>query len=111
MRLKNSGYPVDKWENIEYTKDDTRKFSILLDNGGACIFITCYKDGKIQFYDGGRNHITHLPHKTDSVEVIYEYLNDKGVINKHRSYLERVQRYNVDGTPIIYEEKTTPDIK
>lgn len=96
-RLKDSGYSIDKMENIEYSKNDKRKFSILIDNGGVSVILTCYKDGKIQFYDGGRIHNAHLNLRTDSVEVIYEYLNEKGVINKHYSYYNRQQIYGVDG--------------
>jgi hypothetical protein len=85
-RLKDSGYAIDKLDNIEYTPADKRKFSILIDNGGNSIILTCYKDGKIQFYDGGRIHNAHLKHSTSSIQVLIEYLNDKGVVNKHWSY-------------------------
>ena len=110
-RLKDSGYDINKLDNIVYDKNDKRKFSILLDNGGNSIIITVYKDekiempdgktktlqGKIQFYDGGRIHNAHLNHRTESVEVIYEYLNEKGVVNKHYTYLARKPIYGTDG--------------
>lgn len=85
-RLKDSGYIVDKLDNIVYANNDKRKFSIIIDNGGVSLILTCYKDGQIQFYDGGRAHPSHLPIRTLSEEVLIEYLNDKGVINKHWTY-------------------------
>lgn len=90
-RLKDSGYAVDKLDNIEYTLSDKRKFSILIDNGGNSILLTCYKDGKIQFYDGGRIHNAHLKHSTSSIQVLIEYLNEKGVVNKHWSYGKKIE--------------------
>lgn len=95
-RLKDSGWSIDKLDNIEYSKTDKRKFSILIDNGGTSILLTCFKDGKIQFYDGGRTHNAHLNLRTDSVEVIYEYLNEKGVVDKHYSYYNRQPIYRLD---------------
>ena len=85
-RLRNSGYTVDKLDNINYTVSDKRKFSVMIDMGGVGLLVTVYKDGRIHFYDGGRNHNINLKHSTLSAEVLIEYLNDKGVINKHWSY-------------------------
>ena len=90
-RLKDSGYAIDKLDNIEYTATDKRKFSILIDNGGNSIILTCYKDGKMQFYDGGRIHNAHLKHSTSSIQVLIEYLNDKGVVNKHWSFGKKIE--------------------
>jgi hypothetical protein len=104
-RLKDSGYSIDKLENIEYSKEDKRKFSILLDNGGVCLIITVMKSGVIQINDGDRLHDIFQKHKfldeerkvtksknkriTSSIELLVEYLNDKGVVTKHRSYGNR----------------------
>lgn len=101
-RLKDCGYSIDKLENIEYTKEDRRKFSILLDNGGVCLIITVMKSGVIQINDGDRLHDIFQKHKfldeerkasksknkriTSSIEFLVEYLNEKGVVAKHRSY-------------------------
>ena len=96
-RLKDMGYSIDKLTAVEYTATDKRKFSILLDNGGVSIIVTCFKPeidpngkpkdfGKFQFYDGQRMHNTNLKFDTLSAEVLGEYLNSKGVINKHWSY-------------------------
>lgn len=85
-RLKSCGYIIDRMDTLEYTDTDKRKFSLLLDNGHTSIIITVYKDGKIHFYDGARNHNINVKHISSSIQVLVEYLNDKGVINKHWSY-------------------------
>jgi hypothetical protein len=85
-RLKDCGYNVDKLDDIAYTEDDLRKWSILVDNGCASLIVTCLKAGNIQFYDGDRFLNSKLVLNTDSIEVLIEYLNTKGIINKHYSY-------------------------
>ncbi len=85
-RLRDSGFSVDKADHIVYTENDNRKWTIIIDGGVATIFATCYKDGGIQLYDGGRFLNPNLKLNTDSVEVLIEYLNDRGVVNKHRLY-------------------------
>jgi len=85
-RLRDCGYIVDKLDKVEYTDEDTRKWSILVDNGTATIILTCFKDSTIQLYDGGRFLNPKLKLDTDSVEVLIDYLNQRGIINKHRNY-------------------------
>lgn len=86
-RLRDCGYTANIIENLNYTEEDKRKWSALIDNGCASVIMTCFKDGSIQFYDG-RRYISNTSLKlfTDSVEVIVEFLNEKGIINKHKSY-------------------------
>jgi hypothetical protein len=80
------GYMVDKIDSIEYLPSDERKWSFIIDNGGMSIFTTCFKDDTIHVYDGGRYTNTKLKLDTDSVEVLAEFLNDRGLIRKHPRY-------------------------
>jgi len=85
-RLRDMGYTVDKIDAIEYTPEDDRKWSFIIDNGGMSIFITCYKSNTIHIYDGGRYTNTNMKLDTDSIEVLAEYLNSRGLIHKHPRY-------------------------
>lgn len=80
------GYMVDKIDAIEYIPEDNRKWSVIMDNGGMSILLTCYKDETIHVYDGGRFVNTNLKLDTDSVEVLAEFLNSRGLIHKHPRY-------------------------
>jgi hypothetical protein len=85
-RLRDMGYTVDKIDAIEYTPEDERKWSFIIDNGGMTVFITCYKNNTIHIYDGGRFTNTNMKLDTDSIEVLSEYLNSRGLIHKHPRY-------------------------
>lgn len=85
-RLRDMGYTVDKIDAVEYTPEDDRKWSFVIDNGGMSIFITCYKNNTIHIYDGGRYTNTNMKLDTDSIEVLAEYLNSRGLIHKHPRY-------------------------
>jgi hypothetical protein len=86
-RLRDSGYNIIKLDSISYNDGDNRKWTILLDNAIASVLITCMKDGALQLYDGNRFvKNTKLKIDTDSVEVLIEFLNACGIVNKHRSY-------------------------
>lgn len=80
------GYMVDKIEPVEYSDQDDRKWSFIIDNGGMSILVTCYKDDTLHVYDGGRYTNTNMKLNTDSVEVLAEYLNDRGLIHKYYTY-------------------------
>lgn len=80
------GYTVDKVDSIEYSLEDDRKWSCIIDNGGMSVFVTCYKDNTLHIYDGGRYTNTNMKLNTDSVEVLAEYLNTRGLIHKHPKY-------------------------
>jgi len=85
-RLRDMGYTVDKIDAIEYTLEDERKWSFIIDNGGMSVFVTCYKNNTIHIYDGGRFTNTNMKLDTDSIEVLSEYLNSRGLIHKHPRY-------------------------
>lgn len=87
-RLKDCGYSVDvtQLSQLEYAENDPRKWTILVDNGVASILVTCFKDSTIQLYDGGRFMNPLIRLNTESVEVLVEYLNSRGIVNKHYTY-------------------------
>jgi hypothetical protein len=85
-RLRNSGYNVFKLESLNYTPEDNRKWTLLIDSGHSNVFMTCYKDGRFSFYDGGQFFKGTIKLDTDSIEVVYDFLNSNGIQNKHPSY-------------------------
>lgn len=85
-RLRDSGYIVDRLDSITYQEDDKRKWSIMVDNGVSSIILTCFKDSSIQLYDGARFLNPNLRLDTDSVEVLIDYFNERGIVNKHWNY-------------------------
>lgn len=85
-RLKDSGFNVDKLDTLTFTEEDRRKWAIVIDNGVGSVLLTCLKNGNVHLYDGDRFLNTRLLLDTDSIEVLIEYFNEKGIINKHFSY-------------------------
>lgn len=86
-RLRDCGYNVFKIDNIDYRTTDKRKWTVILDNAVSSVIITCMKTGALQLYDGSRYiKNTNLKIDTDSIEVLIEYLNECGIINKHKMY-------------------------
>ena len=96
-RLRDSGYIVDRLDQIVYTEEDSRKWTILVDNGTSSIILTCLKDSTIQLYDGCRYFNPNLRIDTDSIEVLIEYFSERGIVNKHWNY----------GKPYIEADKYT----
>lgn len=84
-RLRDCGYTVDKID-FDYNDEDLRKWSVVLDNARSSIIITCNEDSTFHFYDGERFIPSNVRLSTDSIEVIVEYLNSRGIINKHSTY-------------------------
>ena len=91
-RLRDCGYKIDSLPVEYYSPESSRKWSIILDMGNpsrsntsANVIITCFHDGSLQFYDG-INFIPNIKLTTDSIDVIAEFLNDRGIIGKHPFY-------------------------
>ena len=84
-RMRDCGYYVDRvaWD---YSEKDSRKWAVIMDNGGTSVIITCYKDNSFHFYDGCAYAKNHLKIVCESIEVLIGYLNDWGFIHKHSSY-------------------------
>ena len=87
----------------EYGLSDSRSWTILIDGGGASVFLTLYRnlDDKgsdyFELYDGNQ-HVRPFRVKvsTESFEVLGEKLHHMGIQNKVDTYpttlLERIQR-------------------
>lgn len=86
-RLRDSGFIVLKIFR-EYAKNDSRAWTVLVNPGGSSVFITCYfnreqdKDAEFELNDGGVNIPRNFFIKTESIEVIIEYLVGNGISNK-----------------------------
>lgn len=96
-RLRDNGFIVLKVFN-GYGTPDPRRWTVLVDPGGASVFITCFhnKDflNEIMFElnDGGIRFNKNYCIKTDSIEVIIKYLLQREVSNKAKDnpfYAER----------------------
>ena len=84
--MRNCGYNVSSLDSVSYKENDSRKWSIVIDNNCASIILTCYKNGTVNCYDGQRFLNTNFNLTTDSIEVLIEDFNKSGIINKHRDY-------------------------
>lgn len=89
-RLRDNGYIVLKIFQ-GFTEGDPRRWVVLVDPGGASIFITCYTNkefaGDVMFElnDGGIRFPKNMSIKTDSIEVIVTHLIQKGINNNSSS--------------------------
>ena len=85
-RLRDNGFIVIKTFAF-FAKSDPRSWAILINPGEASVFLTCYhnKDnvGDIIFElnDGGRSIPRNMFLKTDSIEVLVQYLLEHNVTN------------------------------
>lgn len=89
--LRDSGYNIDRLDSIEYTEEDHRKWSILIDNGVASILCTCMKDNTLRMYDGSRFFDTYQKLKIDNPDILITFLHESGIMNKHYLYTKRIE--------------------
>jgi len=85
-RLKDNGFIVFKLFAF-YSKTDPRRWTIIVNPGEASVLITCYQnrdaidDFIFELNDGGRYIPRNFYLKTDSIEVVIEYLLKNGASN------------------------------
>jgi hypothetical protein len=85
-RLRDNRFIVIKIFSV-YCKGDPRQWTIMVNPSEASVMITCYlnKDNMdeilFEFNDGGRKILKNFFIKTDSIEVIIDYLIKNGVSN------------------------------
>lgn len=89
-RLRDSGYNC-----LEIYKDfhetDPRSWCMVIDPGGASVFCTCYLncpdlgDSFFELVDGNISIPGKIKLKTDSFEIIAEYLNKLNINNKGKN--------------------------
>jgi len=83
-RLRDSGF-VTLRVFCDYNVADPRKWTVLVDPGGASVFVTCFENtpfkGEYLFtFDDGNQHFKHgFSLKTDSIEVIVRKLLSNNV--------------------------------
>jgi len=84
-RLKDNKFITYKIFD-KYTQADTRRWTLLVDPGGASVYITCYEnkdfrgDVMFEFSDGGQLFPKNYSLKTNSMEVIITALLERGVM-------------------------------
>lgn len=85
-RLRDNGFIVVKIFAI-YNKADPRQWTVIVNPTEASVFITCYANKNslneilFEIDDGGRKIPKNFFIKTDSIEVIIDYLIRHGVTN------------------------------
>tara|TARA_R100000008_G_scaffold86895_1_gene82560 strand:+ start:16788 stop:17102 length:315 start_codon:yes stop_codon:yes gene_type:complete len=81
-RLRDNGYKVNRIFS-DYTSEDPRRWTIMINPEKAALFITCYVnydwtgDFKFELHDGVL--FKNLQLKTDSMEVIMTKLIEKNI--------------------------------
>jgi len=95
-RLKDSGFIAIRIFK-EYGIMDPRRWTVMIDPGGASLLITCYenKDFKgevmFEFNDGGNRFPKNHNLKTKSMEVVVTNLIERGIPQKTKdSVFEKV---------------------
>ena len=83
-RLRDNKYGVIRmFQN--YGEHDPRRWTVMVDPGGASVLITCYtnkefnNDIMFEFNDGGANFPKNYSIKTESIEVIVQELVKRNI--------------------------------
>jgi hypothetical protein len=103
-RLRDNGFVVIRLFSV-YAKGDPRRWTVMVNPSESSAMITCYANkndlGEILFElnDGGCKIPKNYSIKTDSIEVIIDYLITRGVsnnINYHGKSRYLVKRININ---------------
>ena len=99
-KLKTAGYFIKRLKDNDfitlkifnkYSDLDPRKWTVLVDPGGASVFITCFENTPFKgeylfsFYDGNQNFVNNFSLKTSSIEVVVSRLLKNNVTQKEDS--------------------------
>lgn len=85
-RLRDNGFIVIRLFSV-YAKSDPRRWTVMVNPSEASVLITCYSNKNdideilFELNDGGNRIPKNLSIKTDSIEVIIDYLITRGVSN------------------------------
>jgi hypothetical protein len=85
-RLKDNGFVVLRLFSV-YAKSDPRRWTVMVNPSESSVMITCYSNKTemdevlFEFNDGGHRIPKNFNIKTDSIEVIIDYLITHGVSN------------------------------
>tara|TARA_R110002124_G_scaffold165492_2_gene332831 strand:+ start:779 stop:1117 length:339 start_codon:yes stop_codon:yes gene_type:complete len=98
-KLKTAGYFIKRLKDNEfvtlrifdkYSESDPRRWTVLVDPGGASVYITCFENTPFRgeylfnFNDGNQNFNNNFSLKTDSIEVVVSKLIKLGVQQKDK---------------------------
>ena len=94
-RLKDNKYIV--WDIMKkYSLEDPRKWTIMLNPSIESVFITCVVNREslgdlpeFLFNDGGMRFQKNITIKTSSMEVIVNFLTDRGVLPDDSLYVKK----------------------
>lgn len=93
-KIKTPGYFIKRLRDNKfavlrvfqsYGIHDSRRWTVLVDPGGASIFVTCYSNKNFnnelmfEFNDGANLFPKHFSINTESIEVIVQLLVDKQI--------------------------------
>jgi hypothetical protein len=87
-RLRDNGFIAIRLFSV-YSKRDPRRWTVMVNPSDVSIMITCYvnktelNEVLFEFNDGGVQIPKNYNIKTDSIEVIIDYLITHGVSNNH----------------------------
>ena len=96
-KLKTAGYFIKRLKDNDfitlkifnkYSDLDPRRWTVLVDPGGASVYITCFENTPFKgeylftFNDGNQLFNNNFSLKTDSIEVVVQRLLKRGVGQK-----------------------------
>jgi len=99
-KLKTAGYFIKRLKDNDfvtlrifdkYSKSDPRKWTVLVDPGGASVYVTCFENTPFKgeylfnFNDGNQVFNNNFSLKTDSIEVVVSKLLRSGVQQKDKN--------------------------
>tara|TARA_R100001594_G_scaffold18006_3_gene36201 strand:+ start:1881 stop:2219 length:339 start_codon:yes stop_codon:yes gene_type:complete len=99
-KLKTAGYFIKRLKDNDfvtlrvfdkYSESDPRKWTVLVDPGGASVYITCFENTPFKgeylfsFNDGNQVFNNNFSLKTDSIEVVVSKLLRSGVQQKDKN--------------------------
>ena len=99
-KLKTAGYFIKRLKDNDfvtlrifdkYSESDPRKWTVLVDPGGASVFVTCFENTPFKgeylfnFNDGNQIFNNNFSLKTDSIEVVVSKLLKSGVQQKDKN--------------------------
>ena len=99
-KLKTAGYFIKRLKDNDfvtlrifdkYSESDPRKWTVLVDPGGASVYVTCFENTPFKgeylfnFNDGNQIFNNNFSLKTDSIEVVVSKLLKAGVQQKDKN--------------------------
>jgi len=109
-KLKTAGYFIKRLKDHKYVTfrmfdkygdHDSRKWTVLVDPGGASVYITCFENRPFKdeylfsFEDGNQRFPRGYVLKTSSIDVVVQRLVDHQVLQVEDS--EFLNKYNKNG--------------